>query len=126
MISRTAAIAKLYEWRNCPYFSSPAAWESRGLNKSPDPVPWNLDSAKNTLVDALLKLTFADAGEPQFITTILEHLATELSGKSYDTEEREFLTDCFFQIAGSLELTDFAARYDEWGCSGKFQRRFTD
>ena len=124
MTSLTAALAKLHEWRNRPYFSSLAAWESRGLIKSPDPVPWNLDSAKNTLVDALLKLTFADADEERFIATILEHLAAELSGKSYDTEEREFLTDCFFQIAQSLELADFAARLDEWGNSGGFQRRY--
>ena len=124
MTSRSASLAKLYEWRHRPYFSSLAVWESRGLIKSPDPVPWNLDSAKNTLVDALLKLTFADADEQRLITMILEHLATELSGKSYDTEEREFLTDCFFQIAMSLELSDFEARYSEWGSSGKFQRRF--
>jgi hypothetical protein len=62
---------------------------------------------------------------PIFPHWLLGHLAAELSGKSYDTEEREFLTDCFFQIAASLELSDFVARYGEWETSGKFKRRFT-
>lgn len=113
MISRSESLVKLYEWRNRHYFSTDA-WEERGLIKSPDPIPFLLDRAKNSLIDDLLKAVYSNADEESMIRKTLEHFSGEMEGGRFDTEEREFLGDCIFQIADSLELKSFGTRFYEW------------
>jgi hypothetical protein len=115
MIDRTAAIAKLYEWRDRPCFRT-QAWEDRGLIQSPDPIPFLLSEAKRTLVDELLKAVFSDSNEKRLTAIILEHLTTGMNG-GFDMEEREFLGDCFIQMANSLELSNFDESLDQ--CTGE-------
>src|SRR4051812_40286752 len=106
MISRNAALKTLYDWRTRHYFC-PEAWTDRGLIRSPDRIPHLLNAAKVALVDDLLKAILSNADESQIRTIVLNRLSEEWNPTKFDTEEREFLSDCFHQIAISLELSNF-------------------
>ncbi len=114
MTSRTITLSRLYVWNNRAYFSGTEAWKERGLNRSPDPVPYLLTSCKDSLVKALLEGAVAGLGETEMCAIIVEHWSRAMKPAHFDTEEREFLGDCFFQIAASLELSSFEAEFARW------------
>lgn len=91
---------------------SEQAWNKRGLNPSSNELSSKLTQLFNSCADALIDSIKIKASEKQ----LKRALKTQLSNfnkRDYDTAEKEFICDLFYELAQILNV-DFADNLSSW------------
>jgi hypothetical protein len=104
-------INKLTSLRQKDKFSD-GEWEKRGLESSESELCNELNALFNDTLDDLIKAVETDAQGRQLKAILFRHLAV-FHKSAYDTEEREFITDLFFQLAKIVNV-DFKHQLNNW------------
>lgn len=103
-------IEKLFIFKQKEKFGF-SAWDERGLNPSDDEVCEKLENlfndCANTLIDAL------ESGKDNQLKNILTKGLKDFKSFDYDTEEREFICDYFFELSDIIKV-DFKDNLNAW------------
>jgi hypothetical protein len=91
---------------------SDGEWEKRGLEPSAPELCQHLNTLFNDSLDALIKAVGTDAPGTQLKTILSRHLSA-FHKSEYDMEEREFITDVFYQLAKIVNV-DFKHQLNSW------------
>lgn len=89
-----------------------SAWEERGLNPSDSAICNRLQSLFNDCADNLIAAINSDL-KPIALKRILKKWLHSVNRSDYDTEEREFICDCFEQLS-KIVLVDFKDSLNNW------------
>lgn len=89
-----------------------AAWEARGLNPSDNELSAHMNSLFNDCTDKLITQVQQGTTKRQLKQTLLTGLNTFDSG-DYDTEEKEFVVDTFYELAQLVEV-DMKDELNKW------------
>jgi hypothetical protein len=73
-------------------------WEERGLNPSEAYVIERMDTALNTCIDDIID-HYSSGKRDNDLKTRLEIGLSKLSRTKFDTEEREFIVDYFYELS---------------------------
>lgn len=90
-------IKKLIEFRQKDKFSY-SEWEKRGLNPSRQEIIDKMDTSINRCIDEVIEQVQKRASQKELIL-ILKKGVSRLDKREYDTEEKEFICDCFYQLS---------------------------
>lgn len=104
-------IDQLTAFRQRDKFSN-QAWNQRGLNPSAWEVSSKLTEIFNKCADALIDAVRKNSTDKQLKSILKSHLAN-FSKRDYDTEEREFVCDLFYELAQIVEI-NFADNVNRW------------
>src|SRR6187402_2030082 len=104
-------INKLTTLRQKDKFSD-GEWEKRGLESSESEVCDELNTLFNNTLDELIKAVETDAPGGKLKNVLSQHLS-EFHKSAYDTEEREFIADLFYQLAKIVNV-DFKHQLNNW------------
>lgn len=104
-------IDQLTAFRQRDKFSD-QAWNKRGLNPSVWEVSSKLTGLFNQCADALIDAVRKNASDKELKTILRSHLSN-FSKQDYDTEEKEFVCDLFYELAQIVEI-DFADNLNRW------------
>lgn len=104
-------IDQLTAFRQRDKFSDDA-WNKRGLNPSAWKVSSKLTELFNQCADALIDAVGKNASDKQLKTILKSHLSN-FSKREYDTEEKEFVCDLFYELAQIIEI-NFADNLNRW------------
>jgi hypothetical protein len=91
---------------------SDKVWNDRGLNPSAPEISSKLAELFNKCADALVDAVRKNATDKQLKSILKSHLAN-FTKWDYDTEEREFICDLFFELAQIVEV-DLADNVNRW------------
>lgn len=91
---------------------SDGEWEKRGLNASVPELSHELNTLFNDALDALIKAVEKDASGTQLKSILSQHLSG-FPRSEYDTEEREFIADLFYQLTKTVNI-DFKHQLNNW------------
>src|SRR5688572_20734921 len=111
MNDRKQAINKLITFRKLDKFST-SAWNDRGLNPSGSEMCDHLENLFNECADNLIIATNSNA-PPRQLKKLLKNGLSNFRSFDYDTEEREFICDYFFQLSNIVEV-DFKDHLNSW------------
>ncbi|MDJ1504771.1 DUF4844 domain-containing protein [Xanthocytophaga agilis] len=104
-------IAQLQTYRQKDKFSE-ESWKKRGLIPSPKEVSLAMSTLINDCLDEVLGKDPQSVTNAEWQNLLINNLA-KVSRMEYDTEEREFLCDCFAYIADLLDI-DFGLALDSF------------
>ena len=104
-------IDQLTAFRQRDKFSD-QAWDKRGLNPSAWEASLKLTELFNQCADTLIDAVGKNASDKQLKTILRSHLSN-FSKRDYDTEEKEFVCDLFYELAQIIEI-DFADNLNRW------------
>jgi len=110
-MEKLPTINKLTALRGKDKFSD-GEWEKRGLESSASELCEQLNSLFNDVLDDLIKAVEADASDRQLKGILSRHLSA-FYRSAYDTEEREFIADLFYQLAKIVDV-DFNHQLNTW------------
>lgn len=91
---------------------STQAWHERGLNPASDELCQFLASFFNVSADKLIEGVKAHDSARQLKSLLMSQLSN-LDKSQYDTEEKEFISDLFQELAGIVEV-DFTENLNKW------------
>lgn len=91
---------------------SEEAWNNRGLYPPGSELSATLTDHFNRCADTLIDAVWNNASENQ-PKTILQSQLSSFNPQDYDTEEREFICELFFELSQILNI-DFADNAMEW------------
>lgn len=91
---------------------SPAAWNERGLNPSSEALCRQLTMHFNTCADNLVTALHDNASGDQ-LQALLRSALSRLKSDDYDTEEKEFIVDLYFELATIVQV-DLNDDLNEW------------
>ena len=111
MASQQTIVDKLIVFRSREKFS-PLAWGQRGLNPSNSAMCAELELLFNDCADKLIKAVQSDP-EPGQLKGILRNGLNYYSKRYFDTEEREFICDNFFELS-HIVAVDFKDSLNSW------------
>jgi hypothetical protein len=111
MQSTTNPINKLLAFRSRNKFSD-KNWEARGLNPSDPDLSKKMNLLFNQIADALTDGLNHNLKEKQ-LKTILKNGLKMFDKADYDTEEREFICDLFFELSDIVTI-DIKADLNNW------------
>jgi hypothetical protein len=111
MTLEQSRIDRLTAFRQREKFSD-EAWNKRGLNPSAQEISLKLTELFNRCADVLIDAVGKNASDKQLKTILKSHLSN-FSKRAYDTEEKEFVCDLFYELAQILEI-DFTDNLNRW------------
>ncbi len=111
MTSEQNRIDQLTAFRQRDKFSD-QAWNKRGLNRSNSVICSKLTALFNHCADALIEAVRNNASDKQLKAILNSHLAN-FNKHDYDTEEKEFICDLFYELAQIVNI-DFAHNLNRW------------
>jgi hypothetical protein len=111
MTSEQDKIDQLIAFRKRNKFSD-QAWNERGLNPSSTELSFKLTQLFEKCADALIEAVQSKKTDKQ-LKTILKAQLYHFNKKDYDTEEKEFVCDLFYELAKILNV-DFADNISRW------------
>ena len=91
---------------------SDQAWNNRGLNPSSSEISSNLTRLFNLSADELIEAVQNNASEKQ-LKSLLKYQLSKFNKLDYDTEEKEFICDLFFELAKIVNI-DFKDNLSSW------------
>lgn len=109
--NKQATIEKLTAFRHLDKFSH-SAWNERGLNPSDEEICNKLENAFNECADSLIEAVNSDYSTKK-LKSVLKQNLQNFSSSDYDTEEREFICDYFFQLSNIISV-DFRDNLNSW------------
>ena len=87
-------------------------WEKRGLNPSSSELCEQMENKLNLCLSTLIELVGRNTSQNELKKVLRQSLKT--FGKSkFDTEEKEFIGDYFYEISKSIEI-DFKNELNNW------------
>ena len=104
-------IDKLIEFRQRDNFSS-TAWNDRGLNPSNNELCQKLKALFNSCADNLLEAIYKKYSARQ-LKTVLKNELSNFNKLEYDTEEKEFIIDLFYELSTIVNI-DFKDNLNKW------------
>ncbi|MFT3796483.1 hypothetical protein [Flavobacterium sp.] len=104
-------LEKISDLRSRNKFSS-SAWEDRGLNPSDSQMCLDLENKFNLCLDNLAS-EIQNNNNPKRLKSILKSALSNFDSSIYDTEEREFICDYFFEISKIISV-DFKDNLNTW------------
>jgi hypothetical protein len=111
MASQQSILDKLIAFKEHDKFSA-SAWNQRGLNPSDSTVSTHLEFLFNDCADNLIEAVRSDLASGQ-LKRILKKGIHRFDKTNYDTEEREFICDYFFQLS-NIVAVDFKDNLNSW------------
>lgn len=96
------ALEKLKALRDKQKFTDPE-WDERGLIPSPPDVIQRMTDLTDDVLDALIEDLEADLEPQQIEETLIESLY-QIDKTEFDTEEREYIIDTFYNIGMILDI----------------------
>jgi hypothetical protein len=111
MNKKQLTIDKLKAFRQKNKFSV-FAWEQRGLNPSDHEISIRLQDLFNDCADNLIEAINLDFN-PQQLKGILKKWLYGVDSSDYDTEEREFICEYFYQLSKIVSV-DFKDNLNSW------------
>ena len=91
---------------------SDQAWNNRGLNPSSSEISSNLTRLFNLSADELIEAVQNNASEKQ-LKSLLKSQLSKFNKHDYDTEEKEFICELFFELAQIVNI-DFKDNLSSW------------
>src|SRR5688572_13655802 len=91
---------------------SDQAWNYRGLNPSSSEISSTLTRVFNLSADELIDAVQHKASEKQ-LKSILKSQLSKFNKHDYDTDEKEFICDLFFELAQIVNI-DFKDNLSSW------------
>jgi len=110
-IHSNTVIEQLNQFRLRDKFS-PAAWEERGLMPSAFELCQKLTFFFDTMADKLINGIKQEYSQEELLAIFNSQL-NSLKQADYDTEEREFICDLFFQLGSIIDI-DIRDTLSEW------------
>ena len=104
-------IDQLTAFRQRDKFSD-KAWNERGLNPSAPEISSKLTALFNQCANALIDAVGKNASDKQLKSILKSHLSN-FNKRHYDTEEKEFVCDLFYELAQIAKI-DFADNVNRW------------
>jgi Domain of unknown function (DUF4844) len=111
MTDKKITLDKLNAFRQLNKFST-SAWGKRGLNPSDSEMCTRLENLFNGCCDSLIEATNADFKSKK-LKSILKNWLDSINSADYDTEEREFICDYFYQLSKIISV-DFKDNLNSW------------
>ena len=111
MSEKQANLDKLSAFRKRDKFST-SAWEERGLNPSDSEMCNRLQNLFNVCADNLTEAINLDF-KPRQLKSILKNSLDSINSSDYDTEEREFICDCYDQLSKIVSVA-FKDNLNSW------------
>jgi hypothetical protein len=111
MESSQRSIDKLIAFRNRNKFSA-EAWDSRGLMQSSDELCNELTDLFNNTADELINALNTNSSSKQLFKILKSNLSL-FRKQHYDTEEKEFIVDVFFELSEIVEV-DIKDHLNKW------------
>jgi protein-arginine kinase activator protein McsA len=111
MTSEQNKVDQLTAFKDRDKFSD-EAWNDRGLNPSANEVSSKLKGVFNNCADTLIDAV-QNNGSEKALKSILQSQLSNFNQLDYDTEEREFICDLFFELSQILNI-DFADNAMTW------------
>lgn len=111
MTTEQNKVDRLTAFRQRDKFSE-EAWNNRGLYPPASELSATLTDLFNRCADTLIDAVRNNASENQ-LKTILQSQLSSFNPQDYDTEEREFICELFFELSQILNI-DFADNAMEW------------
>lgn len=102
---------KLLAFKRLVKFSD-SAWDKRGLTPSNDETCAILENLFNECANDLIQAAKSSFKPIQF-KNILKNGLSQFNASDYDTEEREFICDYFFQLSVIVSV-DFKGNLNRW------------
>ena len=104
-------VSKLKVFRQRDKFSV-EGWNSRELNPSSDELCERLTFLFNDCADALIEAVGRQCSDRQLKSILTQHL-NGLNRRDFDTEEREFIADLFYELSKILNI-GFKHKLNSW------------
>lgn len=104
-------IVKLVIFKRRDKFSA-EAWSARGLNPSDENVCRRLEIFFNRIANKLIK-NIEEGGTVEQNKNLLKQHLFALDSSGYDTEEKEFICDLFFELSTVLKV-QFEREVQKW------------
>jgi len=111
MQTEQAQIDKLIEFKQRDKFSA-TAWNDRGLNPSSNKLCQQLNKLFNSCADNLIEAISKKYSDRQ-IKTVLKNKLVSFNKHEYDTEEKEFIIDLFYELSTIVNI-DFKDNLNKW------------
>ena len=111
MTDKQPMLEKLEEFKQRDKFST-SAWNERGLNPSDSEMCSRLESLFNSCTDNLI-FSINENHDPKRLKKLLKNGLKDFNSFDYDTEEREFICDYFFQLSQIVKV-DFKNNLNNW------------
>ena len=101
----------LIEFKQRDKFSN-QAWEARGLNPSSTEISSNLSKLFDRISEALITV-IQQNGSQKKLKNILTAELSSINKRDFDTEEKEFICDLFYELAqiAGVDLSDSVSRW---------------
>lgn len=112
MSIQPAILEKLEEFKTRNKFSADK-WEERGIIPSGEDICSVLQQKFDTVSSSLINALNNDKPAKN-LKAILKKGLNYFKIEDYDTEEKEFIGDLFFELAGILQIEDFGKALDRW------------
>jgi gas vesicle protein len=104
-------IDQLKAFRQRDKFST-QAWNKRGLNPSSTELSARLTQLFDECADALIAAVQSNKSDKQ-LKSVLKAQLSKFNKRDYDTEEKEFICDLFYELAQILDI-DFTDNVSRW------------
>ena len=104
-------VEKLLAFKEKDKFSY-SAWNDRGLNPSVDELCNKLEALFNEGATLLIKEIESNPGSKK-LKRILKNSLKKFNANNYDTEEKEFISDYFYELSRIVEI-DFNKELNAW------------
>lgn len=111
MNNKKTILKQLQAFRQLDKFST-SAWNDRGLNQSDAELCERLEQLFNKCADNLIEAVNSDYSRRQ-LKNVLKSNLQNFRSSDYDTEEREFICDYFFQLSNIVSV-DFKDNLNSW------------
>lgn len=111
MTDKQITLDKLNSFKLKEKFSI-SAWEERGLNPSDSEMCIRLQNLFNDCADNLIEAINSDF-KPRQIKGILKNSLDSVNSLDYDTGEREFICDYYYQLSKIVSI-DFKDNLNNW------------
>lgn len=110
-MENSAIINKLDSFKRRNKFSV-TEWNNRGLNPSSDALCAQLSDLFNNCTDALTAAVNSEYSKRKLKSILAMHLQ-RFDKSDYDSEERGFIADLFYELSGILDI-DFRYKLNSW------------
>jgi hypothetical protein len=111
MTSEQSKVDQLTAFRNREKFSN-QAWNNRGLYPPDSEISLTLADLFKSCADTLIDAVEKNSSE-KVLKSVLESQLSNFNQLDYDTEEKEFICDLFFELSQILNI-DFADSAMTW------------
>src|SRR5688572_10153718 len=111
MQTEQTQIDRLIDFKQRDKFS-PTAWNDRGLNPSSSELCQQLKTLFNSCADNLIEAINRKYSNRE-LTSVLKNELFNVNKLEYDTEEKEFIVDLFYELSIIMGV-DFKDNLNNW------------